>query len=507
MSAAAIPEIIIYTGVKKSVNESTLDPSLETNSTRRLYNQNRAPINPLRRFIFTTDDFNISGNSNNTFLFSNFIRLLETEILPGPRKSFTTINNTDHGKIDITLLGSGGNGTAFKLNFTKYNKVYILKRMVDTDSEVKRQNRREIKILFYLKEALKQNAWCVVNLYAAALTRNTAFLLYEYIEGRDLFRIAETEFKTPLVNNNSKFKLTKLIEIQNNSSVEKKRIVIFKNNTSDHYKERIKQIADRLIEALAYIHSVGIIHNDIKPDNIIIPDNLNILPFFIDFGFAAFRDEGMVYNRFGTPAYLSIHRTINSKPENKNNPKNKHKSNIRISNTDADLHAIEKTFLFCGVIDDDKDKNGVNIDFKEYKQMYMYYLDKIRKENNNHKGNNNHKENNTTEPNTLNTIRIQANAVAMSNEKKAAHQILQELYKKQQAVYEKKQEDYKIQQAAFEQQQAEYARQQAEYDRQREQYGYSKQSGKDSGYNRGSRGGRRKTKNKRQRKTRKQTSN
>ena len=61
----------------------------------------------------------------------------------------------------------------------------------------------------------------------------------------------------------------------------------------------IKQI----FETLQYIHKQGVAHRDIKLDNIMVDENMNIK--FIDFGFAA---RGNIYElkeMYGTKSYLA----------------------------------------------------------------------------------------------------------------------------------------------------------------------------------------------------------
>ena len=69
--------------------------------------------------------------------------------------------------------------------------------------------------------------------------------------------------------------------------------------------ERALQIAARLLDALDYAHGLGIIHNDVKPGNVILRGEEVLL---LDFGFA--KDVGLAaitesQMALGTPSYMA----------------------------------------------------------------------------------------------------------------------------------------------------------------------------------------------------------
>lgn len=61
----------------------------------------------------------------------------------------------------------------------------------------------------------------------------------------------------------------------------------------------------QLISGLRHMHSHGICHRDMKPDNILVDENFDLV--IADFGFAApdnGRDgKGVLYSNLGTEAY------------------------------------------------------------------------------------------------------------------------------------------------------------------------------------------------------------
>ena len=341
---------VIYTDVRPPVNESNRDivHYIMANSGKRgLNEQNNKPDNPLRKLILTGDDFNMIDSAG--LLFSSFITLYGERLIQNIKD--ITENLGSNIDIKITHLGHGAYGSVFRLEFTNHNKSYIIKFMNDSEAVLKRQNRREIKILFHLKNELGDNSWCIVNLHAAAFFMNTCFLLYEYIAGRDLYRFIDI-YPEKTINNTS---------LTNG----KRKITYIQPGTLEY--NQIANFAYILIIGLACIHLRGVIHNDIKPENIMIPVNPDKLPFFIDFGFSTFRTEEYMYQH-GTPAYL--HKDQKSELING--------FYVHRSTTEKDLHAIEKTFLTIGIRE-----------FEQYRVIYehimkhpdttSYYVDEIRK--------------------------------------------------------------------------------------------------------------------------------
>jgi serine/threonine protein kinase len=56
----------------------------------------------------------------------------------------------------------------------------------------------------------------------------------------------------------------------------------------------------------ANVHRIGIIHNDIKPENIVTSDMKNF--YLIDWKAAKYKADCSEKNRFGTPQYMSVRR-------------------------------------------------------------------------------------------------------------------------------------------------------------------------------------------------------
>ena len=69
--------------------------------------------------------------------------------------------------------------------------------------------------------------------------------------------------------------------------------------------DRTMHIAGQLAEALAYAHKSGVVHRDVKPDNVVIEANDFVR--LIDFGLACVEDSSLTLGAYvvGTPNYLS----------------------------------------------------------------------------------------------------------------------------------------------------------------------------------------------------------
>eukprot|EP00347_Sterkiella_histriomuscorum_P003526 403363963 len=67
----------------------------------------------------------------------------------------------------------------------------------------------------------------------------------------------------------------------------------------------IRMIMEQLLLALDFMHKKQIIHRDIKPDNILVMDKINLQVCIADLGFAcSFSEEDILKKKCGTPGYV-----------------------------------------------------------------------------------------------------------------------------------------------------------------------------------------------------------
>ncbi len=183
----------------------------------------------------------------------------------------------------IQVLGAGGFGETFLAEDTHLPSrrrcvIKQLKPLADepkTYQKVQQLFEREATTLEFLSEGSEQ----IPNLYAYFSENGLFYLVQEWIQGQTLTNIVETK-----------------------GCLDEK---------------AVKEILLSLLPVLEYVHSKGIIHRDIKPDNIILR-NSNNHPVLIDFGAVketirtAINSSGNPTKSMviGTPGYMPIEQAV-----------------------------------------------------------------------------------------------------------------------------------------------------------------------------------------------------
>jgi predicted Ser/Thr protein kinase len=172
--------------------------------------------------------------------------------------------------IEHRVIGKGGFGKVFLLQF--HEQSYVLKEMIIRNDQSLLSIRNEIDVL---KQVIGK--WYAVQLLAAGIIMDESFslgkigiayILYPYIPGETLAEYQE---------------------------------II-------HPEEEERAIYSQIIEAVEQLHAeIGILHSDIKPENIWIPTDRSIPPFLLDFGLVQSLQSNTARN-VGTIFYWSEHR-------------------------------------------------------------------------------------------------------------------------------------------------------------------------------------------------------
>ncbi len=142
------------------------------------------------------------------------------------------------------------------------------------------------------------------------------------------------------------------------------------------YKEKIL-IIRQISEALAAIHECQICHRDIKPDNIIIDCNLNVI--VTDFGIARLPDSDLTMTNdiMGSPAYISPEAFVSAKVD--------YRSDIfSLGSVSYELLVGERAFRannlfgFCQCIRKKEPMDPRNVK-KDFPEFLTYILKKMMK--------------------------------------------------------------------------------------------------------------------------------
>jgi len=169
----------------------------------------------------------------------------------------------------VTLLGQGGMGAVYRGWDTRLNRAVAIKEMIP-------QSGLDVTMLAQLRQQFQQEAQVVATLSHPSLVRVTdyfswdgnEYLVMDFIEGESLAERIQRE--------------------------------------GAQSEAQVLEWARQLLDALAYCHERGVIHRDIKPQNIIItPEGKTVL---VDFGLVKLWDPNdprtqTIMRGAGTPEY------------------------------------------------------------------------------------------------------------------------------------------------------------------------------------------------------------
>ncbi len=173
-------------------------------------------------------------------------------------------------------LGRGGMATVYRAydpSFEREVAIKVLPRELLHDPQFQERFRREIKTIAALEHP------AIVPVYDVGEEDGVPYFVMRYMSGGSL---------TQWINR-GKFSL-----------------------------EDAARIIERISSALAYAHKNGLIHRDLKPDNILFDSNGD--PFISDFGVAKLTDSASSMTGsgiIGTPAYMSPEQAQGEKVDNR----------------------------------------------------------------------------------------------------------------------------------------------------------------------------------------------
>ena len=196
-------------------------------------------------------------------------------------KPFINTENTVFNIIkelsSMKIVGNIGKGARSEAQIIEINgKKYILRKTKVNSYEIRNALKNELTMYKILQEDPKYKNYITNLLYADvplvlhnSEAYNNAYFIFEYQEGTTLDKFAE------------------------------------ENKDSLNYTQ-IQKIINHLKESLQFIHSKGIIHRDIKPDNIFIDTSRGNLPLIFDFDISCKKGSDCKAGEFvGTRKYMT----------------------------------------------------------------------------------------------------------------------------------------------------------------------------------------------------------
>ena len=191
----------------------------------------------------------------------------------------STIGDKITDFIELNKLGNGQFGTVYKMKSKMNSQIYAVKFV--PISRDKYENVKQQREKFIMSNIFHPN---IVKLYTTFQDFNNLYLVSEFVEGTNLESYVK-DFK--------------------------------KNNPNKYINQNLViSILKQILFGLKYLHGMGILHRDIKPDNILIDTNNNIK--ITDFGISAMYNKEWGYlssnnTRVGRPDYVCP-EILNNKP-------------------------------------------------------------------------------------------------------------------------------------------------------------------------------------------------
>jgi hypothetical protein len=201
-------------------------------------------------------------------------------------------------------IGSGGMGVVYRGRHRLTGKPAALKTVHVVSPEQIAAFRREVQVLAELEHP------GIVRIIEQGLSSGTPWYAMELVEGRALSALLRgplaSETEVVLGSSRGTAPVTEDIRPRRGAAVDPQ--------SGAHYRDRpplseLLKIVRQVCKALGFLHAHGLVHRDLKPDNILIPPDGN--PVLVDFGIVgqfgdkAGREVLKLSRSAGTLAYMA----------------------------------------------------------------------------------------------------------------------------------------------------------------------------------------------------------
>lgn len=172
----------------------------------------------------------------------------------------------------VELVGQGGMGRVWRSHDKTLNREVAVKEILLPDYlPTDQRNELVARAMGEAEAAARLHHPGIITVYNLVTHADVPWIVMEFVSGPSLAAIIEREGRLPW--------------------------------------ERVAEIGAELADALAHVHAVGVVHRDLKPDNVLLPERRTVMT---DFGIALILDASSRWTPhgaiIGTPQYIAPER-------------------------------------------------------------------------------------------------------------------------------------------------------------------------------------------------------